>query len=164
MLIVLGAALVLSSAGLSSLSDSLQQSQSSLPWRESTVSASGWALIASGIYLSTLNAGTRGRATRVTASLVLAVSLALTANFNLERRPAELSSPRNVAEDRVSLEVAVFAATSQANQLRCRAKQFHFQAYADLPEQHERIMSAVDGYVLRHHGVPFCDDTKDFGQ
>ncbi|MBU1249990.1 MAG: hypothetical protein KJ659_06165 [Actinobacteria bacterium] len=159
--IALGAALVLSSAALSSLSDSLQQSQFSLGWRESVVSISGWALIVAGFYICMLTRDRLGLATRAVTSLVLAIGLALTANANLDRRPSELSNPLDIAGDRLSLEVASFAVSPDANRIRCQVEQLHADAYADLPAQHERIVSAVDSYVMGQFGAPFCDETED---
>lgn len=158
-----GAVLVLSTVGLGNLSVGSQQSQSvlALPSRQTTVSISGWSFVASGIYLSTLRAGTQSRGTREIAFLLLALDWSLPANSHLETRPPELSSPPNVAAGCFSLGVAAIGATSGSNQLRCRSRYCDSKSNAD---RRERIIRAIDGHVPRHHGIPFCDDAKDFRQ
>jgi hypothetical protein len=159
-MIVIGAALVVGAALLSSLSEELQASQSVEGWREAPVAMAGWALLITGLLVLVLRLTPAPRVTAAIAATLVAALVVAAVIANMGARDFEASDPGFAAGDRIALELTVFRTDAGSESLRCALLDDLASAPTVRPADAELITEVVQNYAQHHHGAPFCAERE----
>jgi len=152
----IGAALVVSAALLSSLSEELQASQSGEGWREAPVAMAGWAILVTAIIAFVLRVTPASRLASAAAGTLASLLVVAAVVTNIQAREAELADEGFAAGDRIALELAAFRADDESIAVRCALLDDLSSASSVRPADAQLITDVVQDYALHHHAEPFC--------
>lgn len=154
---IIGVALVLAAALLSSLSGAVQTGNPFASWREDPVALVGWSLFVAGL-LDLVGRRLAWRRAFVVPLAVLVLLASVTScSSNVARQTVDRNDPRSQIADRLAVEASSFDRSDEGNERRCRLLDEFDRLHEGLESQQERLRWSLDGMAQHRHGTDFCE-------